>query len=334
VKNFKNNIDSSILGIIEKISRLINPLVLRFANENNHLLVYYFHGIYENNKQKELNHVDPQNNLTVTEFKVFIDYFLSNNYLFIKPEDILNGLPENNRYILLTFDDGYFNNTLAIKILNEYKIPATFFISTNNIVNYESFWWDIIFKYRIKEGITLRKIRDEQSYLKKFKYHFIDSYIVEQFGADASKPWSDIDRPLTIEELRNISKNPLVTIGNHTHNHTILTLYNANEITEQFRKSSNIFSEIIGLKPKFVGFPNGNFNPEILKICKEQGFSITFSTVKKLNTLPIKFDNNIVNLNRLMAQTGEITTYGSFDRLGYTPASFYLNLKRSINIFK
>jgi peptidoglycan/xylan/chitin deacetylase (PgdA/CDA1 family) len=234
----------------------------------------------------------------------------------------------------LTFDDGYFNNILAIKILNEYKIPATFFITTKNILSHESFWWDVVFKYRIREGITLKKIREEQSYLKKFKYNFIDNYLIEHFGADATKPWSDIDRPLTIDELKIISQDPLVTIGNHTHNHTILTLYNAEEITDQFRKSTNIFSEIIGLEPKFIGFPNGNFNPEILEICKKEVFSIAFSTIKKVNKLPVKSDNTIMNLNRLMTQTGDITSYGSFDRLGYTAASLYLNLKRSINIFK
>lgn len=246
----------------------------------------------------------------------------------------MNGLPENKRYILLTFDDGYFNNTLAINVLNQYKIPATFFITTKNVLNYESFWWDIIFKYRIREGITLKKIREEQVYLKKFKFHFIDNYLIEHFGSNATKPWSDIDRPLTIEELKIISQNPLVTIGNHTHNHTILPLYNADEITDQFQKSTNIFSETIGFKPKFIGFPNGDFNSEILEISRKEGFSIAFSTVKKVNKLPIKFDNPIMNLNRLMAQAGNISIYGNFDRLGYTASSFYLRLKRSINIFR
>jgi peptidoglycan/xylan/chitin deacetylase (PgdA/CDA1 family) len=223
---------------------------------------------------------------------------------------------------------------LAIEILNKYKIPAAFFVTTKNILNQESYWWDVIFKYRIKHNVPLKKIREEQSFLKGFKYSFIDNYITENFGSTATKPWSDIDRPLTVEELKTISQNPLVTVGNHTHNHTILTVYDREEIIDQFRKSNEALSNIIGNKPEFIGFPNGNFNSEILEMCKEEGFSISFSTVEKSNKLPIKPNNSIINLNRLMAQTNNINSYGSYDRLGYTAQSLYLNLKRSINIFK
>ena len=334
MKNFKNHIDNTISNLIEKAGQLVNPFILKFTNENSHLLAYYFHGIYETGRQKQLNHVDPQNNITVKEFITFIDYFLSNNYHFVNPDDILARLPENKRYILLTFDDGYFNNTLAIEILNKYKIPATFFVTTKNILKHESYWWDIIFKYRAKESVSLKKIREEQAYLKKFKYDDIDDYIIKHFGIRASMPWSDIDRPLKTEELYEISQNPLVTIGNHTHNHTILPLYDTKEIINQCRKSNKILSQIIGQEPKFIAFPNGNFNAEILEICKQEGFNIAFNTVKKSNKLPILSDSPIMNLSRLMTQTGNVRTYGSFDRLGYTSNSLYLNFKRSINIFK
>ncbi len=334
MQNFKDYIDKNILNLIEKTGQLINPLILKLTDKNSHLLIYYFHGIYETEKQKELNHVDPQNNITVQQFITFIDYFLSNNYHFVNPDDILKGLPPNKRYILLTFDDGYFNNTLAIEILNKYKIPATFFVTTKNILKQESFWWDVIFKYRVKQSISLKKIRDEQSHLKKFKYDYIYNYIVENFGLNATKPWSDIDRPLKIEELNNISKNPLVIIGNHTHDHTILTIYNTKEIESQLRESNKVLSKIIGYEPKLIAFPNGNFSPKILEICKNEGFDITFNTVKQRNQLPLLKDNSVLNLNRFMTQTIDIKTYGNFDRLGYSSKSLYLNLKRSINMFK
>lgn len=333
-KNIKKYFDDSVFHLIKKITQFINPIILTLNNENGNLLVYYFHGIYENEVQKKLNHVDPQNNLTTAQLITFIDYFLSNNFQFINPEQISQGLPLDKKHILLTFDDGYFNNILAIDLLNEYKIPATFFVTTKNIVDHESFWWDVIFKYRSKQNVPLKKIREEQSFLKDFKYSFIDNYISENFGSGATKPWSDIDRPFMAEELKAISQNPLVTIGNHTHNHTILTVYDRGEIIDQFRRSNKILSDITGHKPKFIGFPNGNFNCEILKMCKEEGFSITFSTIEKINKLPLKFGDAVINLNRLMTQTDDINFYGSYHRLGYTAQSLYLNLKRSVNIFK
>ena len=335
MQNFKQKIDNSVLSFLEILGKIASPILLNFTNEKKTLLIYYFHGIYESEKQKELNHVDPQNNLTVKQFRDFIDYFLSHDYHFVSPEDIFQGLPENKTpSILITFDDGYFNNTLAIEILNKYKIPATFFVTTKNILFNKSYWWDIIFKYRVRKGVSLTRIRKEQSYLKKFKYQFIDNYIMENFGLDATIPLSDIDRPLKVDELKSISRNPLVSIGNHTNNHAILTEYSRSEVYEELRESTKILSEIIGYSPKIIAFPNGNFNTETLEISSQQDFAITFNTIAKNNQLPILRNSSILNLNRFMAQTVDIKKYGVYDRLGYTPKSVYLNIKKSISIFK
>ena len=136
---------------IEKIGSIINPLLLSFKNENNQLLVFYFHGLFESQKQRDLNHVDPQNNMMVSQFCDFIDYFLNHRYKFIIPEDLNAGLQYDRPYAMITFDDGYFNNMLAIEVLNKYSIPAVFFITTMNVMENKSFWWDIIFKYRAKQ---------------------------------------------------------------------------------------------------------------------------------------------------------------------------------------
>lgn len=45
--------------------------------------------------------------------------------------------------IALTFDDGYADNFLVAKpLLEQYQIPATFFITTCNLGKQKEFWWD------------------------------------------------------------------------------------------------------------------------------------------------------------------------------------------------
>jgi peptidoglycan/xylan/chitin deacetylase (PgdA/CDA1 family) len=47
------------------------------------------------------------------------------------------------RSIVITFDDGYCDNYLAAKsLLEQYKLPATFFIATGNLGQASEFWWD------------------------------------------------------------------------------------------------------------------------------------------------------------------------------------------------
>ncbi len=137
-------IRGSLRSFVEKLGFLINPLVLKIIGENNQLLVFYFHGLYKSLEQRDLNHIDPQSNMTVNQFSDFLDYFLNHNYNFINPEELLAGPKLDRRYAMITFDDGYFNNLLAIDVLRKYKTPAVFFITPKNIIENRSFWWDII----------------------------------------------------------------------------------------------------------------------------------------------------------------------------------------------
>jgi peptidoglycan/xylan/chitin deacetylase (PgdA/CDA1 family) len=327
--SIKNNLDKSILYMIDKLGYMINPFILNFANEKKKILIFYFHGLYKSKEEKELNYVDPQNNLLVSEFVEFIEYFLFNKYHFIKPEDLLNDLPADKRRIMITFDDGYFNNTLAINILNQYKIPATFFITAKNVLENKCFWWDVVYKNRIRQGKNLKSIRKEQAHLKRFKYHYIENYLEQNFGKNCQKPWADIGRPLNPEELKTISHNPFVTIGNHTYNHSILTCYNPDEIRDELRLCNKILFEITGVSPNIIAFPNGNFNEEVLKITEEAGFRFAFTIENKLNSPPI-LNDKITCLNRFMVMPIKVQKYAGLNRLGYTPDSLYENLKKRL----
>lgn len=330
----KKNIDKNIPRIIEKLGHFINPIILNFKNENYRLLIFYFHGIYESLVQKELNHVDPQNNITTSQLIEFIEYFLDNNYTFVRPEDLSANLPKDKSYAMITFDDGYYNNSLAINVLDKYKIPATIFVTTINIFETKSFWWDIIYKYRIKGHYSLESIRKEQIYLKKYKYPQIEKYIEENFGSKSFKPWSDIDRPFNKSEIKDISTSQYISIGNHTHNHAILTNYSDEEIKNEFITSNNLLLDLTGSKPNSIAFPNGNFNNSILNIAQSEGFKYAFTTQNYINELPIPENDKIVSLNRFMAKTTNIREYGSFIRLNYNSDVIYSNFKKKISAYK
>lgn len=49
----------------------------------------------------------------------------------------------NKNYIAITFDDGYEDNYLVAKpLLEKYKLPVTFFITSTNLDTENAFWWD------------------------------------------------------------------------------------------------------------------------------------------------------------------------------------------------
>ncbi len=321
-------INNLVIELIRNCGIIINPILLKLYKEKNQLLVFYFHGLYETQKQKDLNHIDPQNNLTVAEFIRFVEYFLQKEYVFIKPEDLCGDLKKDKAYAMLTFDDGYYNNIHAIDILKKYSIPVTFFIATKFLIENKSFWWDIVYKYRAKESISLEKIRKEQNYLKSFKNNYIDKYIRETFGTKSFIPWSDIDRPFNEEELRCISNNTYVSIGNHSHSHAILTDYERDEIRNEYEVSNNILFDLTKTRPFFNSFPNGNYNETVLEVTKEIGFRFSFTTEFGINNLPIII-NNYNCLKRYLVDINRNSNC-NFYRLGYNPRIVVSKIKQKL----
>src|ERR1035441_8325455 len=46
------------------------------------------------------------------------------------------------RAVVLTFDDGYFDNLeFALPLLEKYDIPATFYVTSGQVGSREAFWW-------------------------------------------------------------------------------------------------------------------------------------------------------------------------------------------------
>jgi peptidoglycan/xylan/chitin deacetylase (PgdA/CDA1 family) len=327
----KEKFNNGVRGLAETLGFLFNPLLLRIKGDNNQLLVFYFHGLYQSLAQRDLNHIDPQKNMTASQFHEFVDYFLNLNYTFIRPEDLLAGLETHKRYAMITFDDGYYNNMLALPILEKFKIPAVFFITADNVRENKAFWWDVIYKYRTKQGVSGLNIQKEQERLKSFKYEHISNYITRNFGEDSSIPWSDIDRPLTEQEVKIIANNPFAVIGNHTYHHALLTNYDKNELEEEISRSNDFLRSITGFTPISIAFPNGYYNELVLDVIEAAGFRVAFSAVPGKNNLPID-NSRLICLKRFMSNNNNIKNYGSFFRLGYTPGSLFSKIKESVHV--
>ncbi len=126
------------------ISRIIsNPLLWKFRP--NGLFCFNYHRIGEPTKSP----YDP--NVFSCDESVFEDHlkFYQSNFDIVTIDD-LNTIKQsqkklNNKYALITFDDGYIDNyQLAYPLLKEYRVPATFFIATDFIEKDITPWWDEI----------------------------------------------------------------------------------------------------------------------------------------------------------------------------------------------
>lgn len=278
------------------------------------LSTFLFHGLFRDKTEYRKDFLDIQQGVTVNHFETFIEYFLGQQYSFVRQDDILKGLDPQKKHALITFDDGYYNNIYAIDILKKFQVPAIFFISTSHILEQKAFWWDVVSRERWKQGIGRGKIAQEQNFLKTKKNHEIEDYIIDQFGSKALKPICDVDRPLTIAELRNLSRQPFVEIGNHTSHHAILPNYSYDAARDEMLEAQNHLQEETGIKPIAVSYPNGSFSDGTIAAAKEAGFKIGLTTLEGKNYLPLNFQNDDVFCLKRFTLWGDNRFAGECDR--------------------
>jgi peptidoglycan/xylan/chitin deacetylase (PgdA/CDA1 family) len=297
-------------ALLNKIDETASGIHLSLFGERPGLSTFLFHSIFRNWQEISKQQILPQEHMTVDLFREFLDYFLSSGYHFVSPDQIRNGLKDTTlKYGLITFDDGYFNNTLITDTLAAYQIPAVFFISTAYIQEGKKFWSDALYHERKKKYATDEAILREIMSLKHLKVAQVEDYLVREFGTAVLKPLSDTDRPMTPEELGTFAAHPFVHLGNHTHQHEILTNLSEEEIMEELRTSQQLLHTFTGQTPYFISYPNGSYSDTVLKAASDQGFTMGITTIQQKNLLPLKTnDQGQLLLHRFnpVAQDGHI----------------------------
>lgn len=256
------------------------------------LLTFLFHSLFKDQAEIDLQHVDPQQCITVDHMRQFLSYFKAAGYEFIGSDQLDSKLSFDTNYVLITFDDGYYNNTRMLDLLNEFDVPAVFFIATGNVQNQECFWWDVVHRERHRQGWSHREISREQKALKKQHHDEIHRQLITTFGDDCFQPWSDIDRPMTCSELQQFSAHPLVHIGNHTSDHFILDNYPAHEVVAQITGGQRALEEMLDFSPEILAYPNGNYSVEAIRCAKEIGLKYAVTLNKHKNYLPFQWDSD------------------------------------------
>ena len=81
---------------------------------------------------------------------------------------------------------------------------------------------------------------------------------------------------MTWEQIREISKEDFVEIGNHSHTHEYLVDENNKIIKEDIEKSIKIFKKELGQNSIFFSYPFGEYSIDFKNIIKNFGFKYAF----------------------------------------------------------
>jgi|JI10StandDraft_1071094.scaffolds.fasta_scaffold109058_3 peptidoglycan/xylan/chitin deacetylase (PgdA/CDA1 family) len=329
VKNIAKNIAFPIitgLGIEKLLSK---------KSKNNNLILC-FHGV--SNFKSNIN----KRHMPVAQFESLVIY-LKNNFEIVNVRDIFINKNADKKRIAITFDDGYLNNyTVAFPILKKHNIPATLYITTESFEIKDYCLWPEIFD-ALKIITPTERIIFNNEEFKFANSTLINSRTnitiydyVKAMGSERQNAFDEFITKYNIkqilktvnpelvafcnkEQIKEMSKSPLIEIGSHTHRHYNLSNINTELVREELQKSKLILESITGKPILSIGYPDGDYSDSVKNIAEEVGYkyqlAVTYKDEQDKNDNRIRSRYSISNSTSL--NTNKILINKQFNNSGF-----------------
>ena len=203
--------------------------------------------------------------------------------------------------VAITFDDGYADNVLeALPVLEAEETPAAFFVSTGIIGTDQEFWWDELERillgrrtfperFELEDGPFGRSwptgtaaerhvlYKDLLLLMKKVEAARRGLWLMQlRHWAAAGEEGREINRAMTIDELRLLARSKWATVGAHTVTHTPLSSISGAEQRKEIEESKERLESWVDRKIAVFSYPfgqRGDYTQETVDLCRKAGFT-------------------------------------------------------------
>ncbi len=194
------------------------------------------------------------------------------------------------RFASFTFDDGYRDvRDHALPVLRRHGAPATLFVTTSFADGTGDLWWLTLERaLAAADSLTFKGESFDTSTAKKYAawdrmYWMLRALpedemraeiarLAGQAGADASDAARELC--MTWGELREVAKDPLVAIGNHTISHYMLAKHPEAVARAEIAETQARISRELGVTPRHIAYPVGDptsAGPREFRIARDEG---------------------------------------------------------------
>jgi peptidoglycan/xylan/chitin deacetylase (PgdA/CDA1 family) len=221
----------------------------------------------------------------------------------------LDGAPLPPNPVMITFDDGYRScHDIALPILRELGIPATFFIATSFVTERKLYWWE-----RIALALnTTRRPRLQMSYPGPIEIdtadpaarHVLDDAIKNTFGIDIARFLAELYAALDVEwspaidaahadrlimtwdQVRALDRAGM-GVESHTRHHHVLETLDDDALHDELVHSREDLERELGRPVRAIAYPVGRRiqRTRILDAVAAAGYRLGFANSNGLNVL-------------------------------------------------
>lgn len=257
--------------------------------------IMFYHSVSDD---KDARYLDPRFRMSPACFRRQMQ-FLSGHRRVVSLSDLVSeiarGAPIDPGTVVITFDDGYRDNcTVAVPILQELGLPATFFLATRYVEDGKPQWVDELHwifcsrrnaSLQVSEGDLQHTFDLENSDDRHAAFSLLAEQLLcgtyerrevlladtaDQLGSDrALMPrltanWCEIQQA--------VKDHPLIEIGSHTASHRDLTSCSSDEISKEICESVNALKSQLGSSPRFFSFPYNRVARSAMPVLTSAGF--------------------------------------------------------------
>ena len=273
-----NNLKSKIINTVLDTKIGYNLLKNRFENT-----VIMYHGVSENPSPYNKRH---------TTKKDFIKHliFLKKNCNIITLNQFFNKEFRKDKInVAITFDDGYWNNySIAKPILEELKVPATFFVTGINNTN-ENYLWadfvDILAKSKLKNKLHIDDVdfslkeneffndqisKSMHEYIKgdhadyDTKIKLYQNLTSNNTSLLFTKKNEEFWRLMSNNEIIETSKSKYISIQSHGFYHNNLGTIMLENALNEIKQSKKYLENLTQKEINTIGFPDGSYTREVI----------------------------------------------------------------------
>jgi peptidoglycan/xylan/chitin deacetylase (PgdA/CDA1 family) len=224
--------------------------------------------------------------------------------------DLLEAMQQRSlpqRALAITFDDGYWDNyEHAYPLLKSAGIPATIFVTSEQVDSEREFWWDdlerlLLLPQQLPEHLRI-SVGDQEyewrldSVEQRRCVHQAIHNLLRPLDADTRDEvldglanWVGLEqsgrsdyRAMTTGELIELAQSKCVDIGGHTMSHPVLSTLSAEAQYGEIIGGRQRLESIIGRRVSTFAYPYGasqDFTDETAEIVREAGFQSACTTI-------------------------------------------------------
>jgi len=200
-------------------------------------------------------------------------------------EDIVDDEGPARRRVILTLDDGYTDTvSTALPLLDAHDVPMTVYVMTAGLAAPTSTWWDQLADAVLPAGDGWSAY-GEPTTSTHARYLDLWRRAVElpadrqaAFVGGVGLTTTESARLLLAEELADLARHPLLTIGGHTVHHPALPALDEEDRRREIEDGRLQLEEIVGSTVRDFAYPYGRYDEATVSTVRSLGWRSAVTT--------------------------------------------------------